>query len=244
MKRMDKNVEKGLVIGIAGTLAVMALGLAAFTGTTVLAGIQAAGSVAIAFSAITAYRLYQSSLSRQEKEDRRAESEAFLEEAVRVLNRAYDTFTRFGEDPPRNDRLLWLSAARMILRYQDMRERITEVDHQAIADENEEYVRFKFYSLLDACKDQFDVQYFLPNGKTYDGESVARNSVAVVFDFAKWREGMEDPLEKVDDIELFARGAVPIDFFGVENYLGHYQEYWEEIQRRKAAYRGGGAVGT
>ncbi|MEN3297813.1 MAG: hypothetical protein V7642_7066 [Burkholderiales bacterium] len=77
----------------------------------------------------------------------------------------------------------------------------------------------------------------MPGGQPYYPNVVARNSVAVIFAFSKWPEDMQDPLENVDDKELFARGAVPIDFLGVENYLEHYQEYWEEIERRKATAR-------
>lgn len=47
---------------------------------------------------------------------------------------------------------------------------------------------------------------------------------------------MADPIDQVDDRELFARGAVPADFVGVEGYLGHYQQYWEEIEERKKIY--------
>lgn len=164
-----------------------------------------------------------------EAKTRRAESELLMQEAIKTLGRAYETFTRLGDKPPKNDRLLWLSAARMVVRYKSMRQRISEQDHQEIADENEEYIRLRFYTLLHECKDLFTVQYFMPNG-----DVIARKSIAVIFDFAKWRDGIEDPLEKIDDQELFAKGAVPIDFLGVEGYLGHFQAYWEEVERRKA----------
>jgi hypothetical protein len=234
---MNRFFLGGLLIGVATTLIAVALALAYFADATVLAGIQAAGSVAVAFSAITAYRLYRANVIRHQQEDRRAVSEIFLKESIALLNRAYDTFTRFGDNPPKNDRLLWLSTARMIVRFQNMRAKITEPDHQVIVDENEEHIRLKFYTLLATCKDQLTSEYFMPGGQLSDPNAVARNSVAVIFAFSKWPENMQDPLENVDDKELFARGVVPIDFLGVVNYLEHDQEYWEEIERRKATAR-------
>jgi hypothetical protein len=234
---MHKHFVSGLLIGAVATLMLAALFLGYMPTVTFLAAVQAAGSIAVAFSAITAYRLYRANLERHAQEDRRATSEKFLDESVTLLSRSYETFTRLGETPPKNDRLLWLSTARMIIRFQRMREKITESDHQAIADEHEEYVRLKFYTVLEGSKDQLTLDYFLPDGDRYSAESIARASVAVIFDFSGWREGMEDPMSTVDDKELFAKGAVPIDFLGVESFLSQYQDYWEKIQQRKAERR-------
>ena len=222
---MTKSVLMGALGGVVLTLAVIALALTYVGEAELMAGIQAIGSLAIAFSAIVAYRLFRANVSRHAKEDRRAESKVFLDEAIALLNRSYETFTRFGDYPPKNDKLLWLSTARMIVRFQNMRKQITEKDHQAIVDENEEYIRLKFYTLLDACKDKLTVDYFIPSDFPNESSGIVpRNSVAVIFDFAKWREDMTDPLDQIDDKELLARGAVPIDFMGVENFLGYYQQ--------------------
>ena len=221
---MTKSVLMGALGGIILTLAGIALALTFFGEGDVLRGIQTIGSLAIAFSAMVAYRFFKVNISRHAKEDRRAESKAFLDESIALLNRAYETFTRFGDHPPKNDRLLWLSTARMIVRFQNMRKQITEKDHQAIVDENEEYIRLKFSTLLDACKDELTVDYFIPGNFPNESRMVPRNSVAVIFDFAKWREDMTDPLDQVDDKELLARGAIPIDFLGVENFLGYYKK--------------------
>ena len=45
-------------------------------------------------------------------------SKGFLDEARLLLERAYETFTRCGTSAPKNDRELWLSTARMIVRFQ------------------------------------------------------------------------------------------------------------------------------
>lgn len=224
-----------VVIGIA-----IGLGLAVTIVVTVgearlLPTIQTIGSIATAFAAIVAFIVYQATVRRHQKDDRRKASETYLREALSVLEKAYDTFTQRGDDPPENDRLLWLSTARMIVRFQKLRERVVEPDHAAVIDENEEYTRMKFSSLLNQNSKKFSREYFCPGGEQYDGINIHRKSMAVIFAFSRWRENIPDPLEAVDDVELFARGALPIDQFGAEAYLEDFPEYWEKVQERKIA---------
>lgn len=198
-----------------------------------LPSIQMIGSIAVAFSATIAFGVYLSNIHRHQQEDAREASETYLEESLSLLNKAYEIFVREGTDPPKNDRLLWLTTARMIVRFQKMRQRISEADHIAVADENEEHTRFKFYTILERNKANFSRQYFCPSRNHYSG-NIHRKSLAVVFAFARWKEGMPDPLDEVDDIELFARGALPIDQHGAEDYLEGYADYWQKVQARKA----------
>ncbi|OOY36786.1 hypothetical protein BOV89_10680 [Solemya velum gill symbiont] len=233
---MEKGLLSGFLIGTALTLIIVSLCLAYIADTAFLAGIQVVGSIAVGFSAIIAYRLYRSNADRHQQDDDRKRSETFLNESIELLERAYETFTRSGHSPPDNDRLLWLSTARMLLRFNKMKSLITESDHIHIADENEEYMRLKFYTLLDSCRDRFTLDYFMPNRRLFDGDNIDRKSLAVIFDFSKWKEGTDDPLDAVDDQELFAQGAAQIDYLGVHSYIEQDQRYWEEIKRRKTKY--------
>ena len=158
-----------------------------------------------------------------------------MKEALSVLEKAYQTFTHKGTDPPANSRLLWISTARMIVRFQNLRERVSEADHVAVLDENEEYVRIKFYSLLDSNRKNFTREYFCPGSDQYDGINIQRKSMAVIFGFSRWRENMVDPLDSIDDVEVFARGALPIDQFGAETYLEDFPDYWGKVQERRTA---------
>lgn len=196
--------------------------------------IQMIGTIAVAFSATIAFGVYLSNVQRHQQEDARKASETYLAESLSLLNKAYEIFVREGADPPKNDRLLWLTTARMIVRFKKMRQRISEADHIAVADENEEHTRFKFYATLERNKVNFNYSYFCPTGKHCSGDNVHRKSLAVVFEFARWKEGMPDPLDEVDDIELFARGALPIDQHGAKSYLEGYTDYWHKVQERKA----------
>ena len=233
MKPSVSNVITGLGCGLAGVGGVV-VGILGFGESEALRAIQALGSIAVACSAVVAYRLYVASTNRHAQEDARNHSGAFLEESKKVLERAYEVFSRSGLHAPANDRLIWLSIARMLLRYQSLKVHITEPDHQQIMEENEEYQRLRFYVLLDRSRDKFDREYFLgAEDHPQDGEEIEEKSIAVIFNFTKWPDDRPDPIDYVDDIELFAQGSVPISYHGVEAHLSRRQKYWEAIQVRK-----------
>lgn len=237
MKLSTGNVIIGLGCGFAGVAGVVG-GILFFGESEALRVIQALGSLAIACSAVVAYRLYVASTNRHEQEDARNHSGIFLEESKQILERAYEVFAGSGQPAPANDRLIWLSIARMLLRYHALRVNITEPDHQKIMEENEEYQRLRFYVLLDRCEDELDREYFRgPKDHPQDGEEIDDSSIAVIFNFTKWPAGRPDPMDEVDDIELFAQGAVPISYQGVEAHLSRRQEHWEAIQTRKRELR-------
>lgn len=200
-----------------------------------LATFQAIGSLAVAGSAIVAFFLYRLNLTRHKDEDSYKASETFLEEATKNLERAFEIFTDKGVNisPPRNDRLLWLTTARMVLRFDKLRSRITAAQHIDIVDEHEEYWRFQFYKLLDENKSNFTKAYFNPSGKPHSGDCIARNSMAVIFSFARWKQGAKDPMDEVDDKLLFAKGVIPIDQFGALDFLEDNEKYWDEVQKLK-----------
>jgi len=200
-----------------------------------ISSIQAIGSLAIACSAIVAFFLYRTTIIRHAKEDQFNASEAFLQEAKQLLEKTYLIFTDKEENtnPPRGDRLLWLTTARMITRYRNIKEKITENAHIEITEEHEEYWRYHFYKLLDQNSTNFDATYL---GKINSGTNVERGSIAIVFDFARWNG--TDPLEAVDDKRLFASKVLPIDQHGILHYLEQYKKYWGEVlEIRKNEYK-------
>jgi len=183
-----------------------------------------AGIVACTTWLVNHYQRRRDRIKREE-DKRKEASRAFLDESLLLLERAYETFTRCGTSPPRSDRILWLSTARMIVRFQNMRLRLTEPEHRNIADEHEEYWRLRFYTVLHENTEHFTPDYFfgiqsIPRF-VRDTESgvIDSTSIAVIFDFATWKEGMSDPLDSVNAQELFARRAVLRDFPGVREHL-------------------------
>jgi hypothetical protein len=225
----------GFFLGILFSLLGFTLLLSVSENIPFLQIAQATGSIAVGISAIVALNLYRTTLNRHESEDKRNRSKEYLSQAIVAIERSYDIFTDNEEntEPPRNDRALWLTAARFIIRFRRLKEKITEPDHIDVISEHEEYWRNKYATLLSKNKSKFDLVYFMPNGNNYGGEVVQRDSIGVVFDFARWPEDNDDPLHGVDVIEMYARGAIPIDFFGIEEYIEKYVSYHEKIEKRK-----------
>jgi hypothetical protein len=225
----------GVVISIIGILGIFAFRPEA----NLLTIFQAAGSVATGASAIIAFHLYRSSIRKQAEDKKKEVSREFLDESIKLLNRAYEVFTSPGDRFPPNDRVVWLTTARMIVRYEALKSRITEPEHLDIAEEHEEYGRHRFYTILQDNREAFTAEYLAPSGDVYDADVVPRQAIAVIFDFAKWKDGMTDPLDSIDDKKLFASGAVPPNFFCVIDFLERYESYWSEVVRIRESRRPG-----
>ena len=119
------------------------------------------GSLAILASASVAVSLYRATTQRHINEDVFKASEAFLSEAKTQLEKTYQLFSRGNDEAlPENSRMMWLTVARMIVRYHKLKELIKEKPHWEIIEENEEFWRYKFYSLLDRNADTLSRDYF------------------------------------------------------------------------------------
>lgn len=204
-----------------------------------------AGIFTLLGAVITATANWLNSQKQRADEKRKQASREFLDESIKLLERAYEIFTLFGDAPPRNDRLLWLSTARMIVRFQRMKSRITEPEHCSIADEHEEYWRLLFYTLLQKNKDSFTLEYFIPSNDVDKVDVIPRKPIKIITGFSEWKGGMPDPLDLMDDKKLFPqkRQIVPIarpyDFDEIIRHLDKYPACWtEELDRRKSKSQG------
>ena len=196
---------------------------------------QAVGSAAVGISAIVALSLYLVTVKRHQSEDARKASYEYLKEAKNILERAYEIFTDDGRNttPPRNDRVTWLNTARMFLRYYRIKDKLNQEDHKEIVKQHEEYWRVQFYNLLRRNTPQFDLSYFRCGGGQYNPETIHRDSIGVIFDFARWYDDTEDPLKDADVITMFAKGALPLDQEGAHQYIESFEDYFQKIQSRK-----------
>lgn len=225
----------GFLLGILASLLGFTLLLSVSENIPFLQIAQATGSIAVGISAVVALNLYRTTVNRHKSEDKRNRSKEYLSQAIVAIERSYDILTDKGEntEPPRNDRALWLTAARFIIRFRRLKEKITEPDHIDVINEHSEFWRNKYATLLVKNKSNFDLAYLMPGGNPYGGEVVHRDAIGVVFDFARWPEDNDDPLHGVDVIEMYARGAIPIDFHGIKEYIKKYVPYHEKIENRK-----------
>jgi hypothetical protein len=189
--------------------------------------IQAMGSLAILASASVAVSLYRATTQRHIKEDAFKASEAFLSEAKTQLEKTYQLFSGGNDDNlPENSRVMWLTVARMIVRYRKLNELIKEKPHREIIEENEEFWRYKFYSLLDRNSDALSRDYFNSPEHRHGGNKKDRKSIAVIFDFAAWQG--EDPLDDINSIELFADRIQLHNHFGLHAYLQE-NGFWDKV---------------
>ena len=180
--------------------------------------IQAIGSLAIFASASVALSLYRATTQRHMKEDAFKSSEVFLTEAKALMDRTYEVFTSNRGDLtlPNNSRVLWLTVARMIVRYKNIKKCIKDDSHIDIINENEEYWRFKFYDLLNTSANEFNSKYFSSPDGEFSSE-IDTKSIAVIFEFSDWKG--PDLLKKVDEIEIFAKNSYIHNQFGLHGYL-------------------------
>ena len=121
---------------------------------------------------------------------------------------------------------MWLPVARMIVRYQNLKKLITEEPHLEIIEANEEFWRYKFYSILDRNSGALSCDYFNSPEHRHGGNKTDRTSIAVIFDFAVWKG--EDPLADIDSIELFADKIRLHNHLGLHAYL-QQDGYWDKV---------------
>lgn len=230
----------GFLLGILTSLIASTLLLSVSENVPFLEIAQATGSIAIGISTIVALKLYVTTIRRHKSEDDRKRSKEYLSQAILAVERSYEIFTDNEKHTgyPRNDRALWLTAARFIIRFKRLKEKITEQDHIYVINEHEEYWRNKYATILAKNKNKFDLAYLMPSGDIYGGDVVHRDSIGIVFYFARWPEDNDDPLHGVDVIDMYARGAIPIDFFGIEEFIEKYVPYNKKIQKRKEELNG------
>ena len=149
-------------------------------------------------------------------------SAALLEQAVRALERAYNTLTVNGTetDPVPPSRLNWLTAARNLETYKALKRTIGVKVHRRIADDHEEHWRHLFYLALQGAAYHQPTYYreplAVPRAQSTGG--IEPHSAVIVHAFAKWPDGSPDPVEHADFDRIFEEtdprpGNVGLRFF-------------------------------
>ncbi len=143
---------------------------------------------------------------RSQNAERRRD--AILAQAIRSLENAYGTLTDNGtEIPPPRGRLRWLTTARHILRYQELRKQLTSY-HELICEEQEEHWRNKFYRAVAELADQ---KYYFGQARDPAGKSpppIELRSAVVVLAFADWPKGKADPIDDVNVADLLGKAQI------------------------------------
>jgi hypothetical protein len=149
-----------------------------------------------------------------------------LNQAVLSLERAYATLSRDGSEiqPPAPDRLNWLTTARHLERYKRLKAKLTSDTHRTVCEEHEEYWRHKVYVCLDA-RQQMSVAYYKEKPQPDQRDGIEPRSALVIHEFAKWPDGRDDPIDKVDAHAIVERGEALNGNRGLRQYLESLPSY-------------------
>jgi len=128
-----------------------------------------------------------------------ANDKDLLEQLKSSMSMAYNSISRDdgNEHFPISDRLKWLTAARHIIRYNVLKSGLKTKLFKTICDEQEEFWRNNFYSLLEKI-DSANFFGYIDQNEMVE-EVIEPKSAAIVLSFSTWKEGMGDPIE---DFEL------------------------------------------
>lgn len=97
--------------------------------------------------------------------------------------------------PPINDRLQWLTSARNIERYKQLKDHLQTELYITICEENENYWSDKFHKLLQNIPDHSYFKYIDPGEMTE--ESIDLRSACILHAFARWKHERPDPINDV-----------------------------------------------
>ncbi len=134
-----------------------------------------------------------------QREKEAADNESYFKHAVSSLERAFAALNLDDATQPAHDRLAWLSCARLLLAASSASRNITSSSSglKQLYEGETEHWRHQFYLLLQPMSLQGvgrDLNYFAADSS---GAPIDERSIRVIYDFAHWPEGHEDPIDQV-----------------------------------------------
>lgn len=165
----------------------------------------------------------------------RSTSKEYLDKSISLLEDAYTLFTKklTPEDWPKNDRLLWLTVARMLHTSNDLGSKIKYKSHRNIYKVTKQFWSYRFYDILKIEEDSFPATYFAEKPEHLilynprkDQVPLSLKSISVLYRFAKWPEELKDPLS---DISTFSEEEIEkMCDFGPRGLGNHLKAVMEE----------------
>ena len=141
------------------------------------------------------------------------DSQGYCTNAIKCLERSYNFLSNHGALAiPVQDRLVWLTSARLILQSDELANAMSSeaVSSLAMYQSEREYWSHKFYNLIDYTnmtsfstnKDYFAKASQIP------GDEIEERSIKVIYEFALSFDETKDPINKVnkytrDDLKKF-----------------------------------------
>ncbi|HUV51343.1 MAG TPA: hypothetical protein VMW78_10045 [Anaerolineae bacterium] len=141
----------------------------------------------------------------------------FIELAYKSLSSNDD------EGRPTNFRERWLSAARHIERYRELKINLKTNLYKTICEGTEEYWSDRFYWLLDHIENKNFFKSVHPE-KMID-EKIDVRSAAIVYSFSVWKKGRIDPVDNLDLEEIILQYKL---------YSPRHRVFWDYVQNTKS----------
>ena len=132
------------------------------------------------------------------------ESKTYLKSATDLMEKAYKVLSDHKDDEgrPKNSRLNWLTAARLVKTSQLVASHIDEESHRRIWKDQRIYWRAQIRSLIMPTEEGFPATYYAESAEKFlvyspgrDQEPLSERSIAVLHHFIQWRDGEEDPIQ-------------------------------------------------
>jgi hypothetical protein len=135
---------------------------------------------------------YWFSISKAKKDAIESRDKGICEQAIISLERAYGSLTNKKADYslPTPDRLNWLTSARQIIRFQELKAMLETDLYKLICAEHEEHWKHEFYLSLKV------EGFILPD--YFKSNNIHLKSALVIMNFKQWASNVEDPLDTID----------------------------------------------
>lgn len=182
----------------------------------------------------------------QNKREDWEQSSAYLERSIELMRRAFEVLSR-EDNYPKNDRISWVTAARLLQRAESISRSISVYSHQEIYESEKDYQRHRFNELLTIEGKSLPPEFFTGKsmivgdlGKSAAGDGSGRvgdewiptRIVSVIYRFKLYPDNYDDPLERSSDLTQRELEKLWLfDHKGVVDYFSFRRQFFPAISK-------------
>lgn len=154
------------------------------------------------------------------KDRNHAHDKELLEQLKQSMQLAWES-VEAGDGSPTNIRSRWLTSARHITRYRELKQSLKTRLFRIMCDEQEEYWSNRFYALLQRIPNSTFFECINP--EELEEEQIEPRSAAIVHSMSVWPKDKRDPIDAVAFESIVER-------YGL--FSPQYKHFREYIQRK------------
>ena len=143
---------------------------------------------------------YWSSRGKAKEDYKLAKDKEICEQAILAIERAYGSLTNGKKkyELPDASRLNWLTSARQIIRFQQLKSELKTDIYKLVCSEHEEHWKHEFY--LSLKHNDFNCSSYFNNN------NIDLTSALVITNFKQWDPETKDPMDDIDANTLINDG--------------------------------------